>query len=106
MKHKSLKKFLLAGLGVLAATTLFNTNRTNSVQAAKKSSDSLVIYFSKTGNTERAAKRIQKETGARILRITPKKAYLRDYDVTTRVAQDQIRQNIHPTNKTAKHKEI
>lgn len=101
MKGKTFKKILIAGLGVLAAASLFSFgNKQNQVQAAKKSSSSLVIYFSKTGNTERAAKRIQKETGARILRITPKKPYPNDYDETTRVARNQIDRNIHPAIKT------
>lgn len=92
---------MVAGLGVLAAASLFSFGKSpNQVQAAKKSSSSLVIYFSKTGNTERAAKRIQKETDARILRITPKIPYPNDYDETTRVAQRQIQQNIHPAIKT------
>ena len=101
MKYKAFKKFLVAGLGVLAVASLFSFIKTNQqVEAAKKSSSSLIIYFSKTGNTKRVAQRIQKETGAKILRITPKKAYPNDYDATTRVAQDQIRKNIHPAIKT------
>lgn len=100
MKHKTFKKMLVTGLGFLAATSLLNFGKNNQAQAAKKSSDSLVIYFSKTGNTKRAAQQIQKETGAKILRIAPKKAYPKDYDATTRVAQNQIRKNIHPAIKT------
>lgn len=97
MKHKTFKKILVAGLEFLAAASLFSFGKqTNQVQAAKKSSSSLIIYFSKTGNTARAARQIQKETGGRLLRITPKKAYPNDYDATTRVAQSQIRRNIHP----------
>lgn len=70
MKHNTFKKILVAGLGVLAAASLFSFgNQPEQVQAAKKSSSSLVIYFSKTGNTARAAKQIQRETGAKILRI-------------------------------------
>lgn len=102
MKGKTFKKFLIAGMGVLAAASLFsfgNKNQ-NQVQAAKRSSSSLVIYFSKTGNTERAAKRIQKETGARILRITTRTPYPNDYDETTRVAQRQIQENVHPAIRT------
>ena len=101
MKHKTFKKILVAGLGFLAAASLFSFgNQQNEVQAAKKSSSSLIIYFSKTGNTARAARQIQKETGGKLLRITPKKAYPNDYDATTRVAQNQIRRNIHPAIKT------
>ncbi|EFG56148.1 hypothetical protein LA664_00680 [Lactobacillus amylolyticus] len=44
MKHKTFKKFLVAGLGVLAAASLFSFGKSpNQVQAAKKSSSSLVI---------------------------------------------------------------
>lgn len=88
-------------MGFLAAASLFSFGKQpTQVQAAKKSSSSLIIYFSKTGNTARAARQIQKETGGKLLRITPKKAYPNDYDATTRVAQNQIRRNIHPAIKT------
>ena len=88
-------------MGFLAAASLFIFGKQpTQVQAAKKSSSSLIIYFSKTGNTARAARQIQKETGGKLLRITPKKAYPNDYDATTRVAQNQIRRNIHPAIKT------
>ena len=88
-------------MGFLAAASLFIFGKQpTQVQAAKKSSSTLIIYFSKTGNTARAARQIQKETGGKLLRITPKKAYPNDYDATTRVAQNQIRRNIHPAIKT------
>lgn len=78
-------------MGFLAAASLFIFGKQpTQVQAAKKSSSSLIIYFSKTGNTARAARQIQKETGGKLLRITPKKAYPNDYDATTRVAQTKF----------------
>lgn len=59
-------------MGFLAAASLFIFGKQpTQVQAAKKSSSSLIIYFSKTGNTARAARQIQKETGGKLLRITP-----------------------------------
>ena len=59
MKHKTFKKILVAGLGFLAAASLFSFGKQpTQVQAAKKSSSRLIIYFSKTGNTARATRQI------------------------------------------------
>ena len=101
MINKKWKKLIIAGAICLASAGLFALGNNNSAQAAtKKSPNSLIIYFSKTGNTAQAAKSLQRETGAKLLRITPKKAYPTDYDDTTQVAKREIRKNTHPAIKT------
>ena len=71
---------------------------------------SLIAYFSRkgnnyvggrilhlpVGNTEVAAKMIQKLTGSDIFRIDTVKEYPSDYDKTTEVAQQELRQNARP----------
>lgn len=46
-----------------------------SVSVSDGNAKSLVIYFSATGNTRKAALKVQKATDADIVRIQPKKAY-------------------------------
>ena len=48
------------------------------------------------GNTEVIAKYIQELTGGDLFQITPVKAYPEDYTETTKVAQHEIDNNIHP----------
>ena len=71
---------------------------------------SLIAYFSRkgnnyvggrilhlpVGNTEVAAKMIQKLTGSDIFRIDPVKEYPSDYTKTTDVARQELRQNARP----------
>lgn len=71
---------------------------------------SLIAYYSRAGNnyvggqivdlhvgnTEVAAKMIQKLTGGDLFRIDTVKAYPADYHKTTEVAQQEIRQNARP----------
>lgn len=71
---------------------------------------SLIAYYSRSGsnyvggrivdlpvgNTEVAAKMIQKSTGGDIFRIDTVKAYPVDYQRTTEVAKQEIRENARP----------
>ena len=70
----------------------------------------LIAYFSRkgnnyvggsmanlpVGNTEVAARMIQKLTGADIFRIATVKEYPTDYNTTTEVARQELRQNARP----------
>jgi flavodoxin len=70
----------------------------------------LIVYFSRTGNnyvggrivnlavgnTEVAAQMIQKHTGGDLFRIDTVKHYPEDYDETTDVARQELRQNARP----------
>ncbi len=58
----------------------------------------VVIYFSATGNTKKAAVKVKKATGADIVRIVPKKAYSKadlTYEKTCR-ANDEQNKNSKP----------
>jgi flavodoxin len=56
----------------------------------------LVAYFSRTGNTAVVARMIQKLTGGDVFRIAKVKDYPADYNETTEVARQELRQNARP----------
>lgn len=62
----------------------------------------LIIYFSHTGNTEKVAEVIQKETGADIFRIETEKPYPRNYRETTEIVQEEFNKGYYPPLKTSK----
>lgn len=75
-----------------------------------KESKTLIAYYSRegnnyvngrivnlpVGNTEVAAKMIQKITGGELFRINTIKKYPEDYTETTKVAQQELRDNARP----------
>lgn len=61
----------------------------------------LIIYFSLSGNTKRAAQKIQALTGADIVNLEPKTPYPAGYSNYVPVAQNEFEQQIHPEIKTA-----
>lgn len=100
-------KKILTTVGVLAGATMLlagcannnssSSNNSNNQVASGKSS--LVVYFSLTGNTKRAANQIHRYTGAREVRIYPKKAYPNNYDRDTRIARHEKETNARPAIK-------
>lgn len=56
----------------------------------------LVVYFSRTNNTELISNHIVALTGADVYRIAPVNAYPEDYDETTRVARQERDNNARP----------
>lgn len=56
----------------------------------------LVVYYSRTGNTEAMAKQIQTWTNADIIRIETVKAYPEGYQETTEVAKEEKNNNARP----------
>lgn len=56
----------------------------------------LIVYFSRTGTTEKAAKQIRKLTGADLVRLKTKKAYPSDYDEMLKTAQKEQDENARP----------
>lgn len=56
----------------------------------------LVVYYSRTGNTEVVAKHIQSSTGADMFRIETEKPYPQDYTETTEVAKKEKNDNARP----------
>ena len=51
----------------------------------------IVIYYSRSGNTEALAKMIAEKTGAETLRLDVKEPYAPDYDDMTYIARDEVR---------------
>lgn len=67
-----------------------------STAPAAQSSRALIAYFSKTGNTEEVANRIQELTGAALFRIETVTPYPQDYTQTTQVAREELEENARP----------
>ncbi|MFX0102388.1 MAG: flavodoxin, partial [Candidatus Hodarchaeota archaeon] len=58
--------------------------------------NSLIAYFSRTGNTEVIAKMIQEKINGDIFRIETVTPYPEDYDEATRVAKNEQKSNARP----------
>ncbi|MCH4172169.1 MAG: hypothetical protein LKF36_13175 [Lactobacillus sp.] len=63
------------------------------------SEKALIIYFSVSGNTKRAAEKLQQQTGADIYRLQPATPYPDDYDGVIAVGEKEKDNNIHPAIK-------
>lgn len=59
----------------------------------------LVVYFSKTGNTQGVAETVAKLTGADIFRLETVEPYPDDYQTSTEVAKRQLEENARPALK-------
>ena len=57
---------------------------------------SLIVYFSRSGNTAAVAQEIQAQTDAAIFEIVPVKPYSDDYDTVVEVAQGEQRVQARP----------
>lgn len=57
---------------------------------------SLVVYFSRSGNTETVAKSIQSQTDSDIFEIVPATPYSDDYDTVLDLAQEEQKNNVRP----------
>ena len=53
--------------------------------------DTVVLLYSRTGNTATLAQEIARVTGARIVRIEPREPYASDYSAMTDIARSEIR---------------
>lgn len=58
--------------------------------------DSLVLFYSWSGNTQRVAQMIAEKTGADLVELQPVAPYPRDYTMTVQRARKEIREKIHP----------
>lgn len=67
---------------------------------AAESGKTLIVYFSRTGNTKEIADQIHKHTGADIFEIVPQNAYPSDYKATTEQARKELDSNFRPALKT------
>ena len=59
----------------------------------------LVVYFSKTGNTQGVAEIVAKLTGAEIFRLETVEPYPDDYHTSTEVAKRQLEEDARPALK-------
>lgn len=59
-------------------------------------SESIVIYFSHSGNTKTVAEIIQKNTDSDIFRIETVKPYPQSYHETTEIVQEEFNTNSYP----------
>lgn len=87
---KKVLSFLLAAFVTLTLAGCSQTNQKEQNQTSEDSEqtvtttdqDILIAYFSYSGNTEKAAQEIQKQTGGQLVEITRKEAYPNDfYDI-------------------------
>ena len=78
-----------------------SSNKTSSTSTSANGNNSLVVYFSLTGNTKKAADQIHKYTGAKEVRIIPKKAYPNDYERDTQIARREKQSNARPAIKNS-----
>lgn len=60
----------------------------------------LIIYFSLSNNTKKAAEKIQEITNADIIRLQPVTPYPKDYVDYVAVAQKEFENHVHPALKT------
>lgn len=96
MQNRWIVSILTTVVTVLAMAIGFG--QAQQVRAASNNR-TLIIYFSMSGTTKEAAKQIQRDTGADIVRLKRAKAYPKGYDNYVRVADRERRQNIHPAIK-------
>ena len=61
----------------------------------------LVVYYSWSGNTRKAAEYIAEHTGGTLLEITPAKPYPSDYNACVKQAKDEVQQEQTPAIKPA-----
>ena len=63
---------------------------------AEAGSDTLIAYFSWSGNTEQVAQLIQDATGGDVFRIEPAEPYTDDYDALLDIARQEQADNARP----------
>lgn len=68
-------------------------------QTSKPSGKTLVVYFSRSGNTQAVAEHIRALTGADVFRVEPVKSYPEDYRQCTDVAKEELEKQARPAIK-------
>lgn len=63
---------------------------------AVREGKTLVVYFSRSGNTESIAKHIQERTGGDLYEIVPANPYPEDYDECVEIAETEKNENARP----------
>ncbi|MDR2389044.1 MAG: NAD(P)H-dependent oxidoreductase [Tannerellaceae bacterium] len=91
------KIFLLAIISIVAVLFLFI--RCMNTQTKETKSKTLIVYYSRTGNTEALANHIQALTGADMFKIETVEAYPEDYPELTEIAQAEKNNQVRPAIK-------
>ena len=73
-----------------------SSGQTDFSAPAETGSESLVVYFSWSGNTENVAKSIQSQTDSDIFEIVPATPYSDDYDAVVDLAQAEQSEDARP----------
>ncbi len=74
-----------------------NPNKLNTQNPVKnKNKKSIVVYFSKSGNTQKIAEIIASETGSDIFRIQPATQYPASYDKSIEIGRKEKNTNARP----------
>ena len=69
---------------------------TDAQRAAETSEAAVIVYFSWSGNTEKVAEEIQRQTGADLFEIVPAEPYTDDYDELLDIAQEEQSSDARP----------
>lgn len=85
------------GSSSVSASETDNTDYSNETNQNENSANSLVVYFSWSGNTENVAEAIAEQTGSDIFKIIPETPYSDDYNTVIDVAQSEQRSNARPS---------
>jgi outer membrane protein assembly factor BamE (lipoprotein component of BamABCDE complex) len=72
-----------------------SSNKVVKVKHGKQNKKTLIVYFSLTGTTKKAAQQIQKATGADLIRLEPQRSY-GSYDNAAKRGDRERKENIHP----------
>lgn len=78
------------------ATTTETTTEVTTVEKTENTGKSLIVYFSKTGTTERVANEIKNITGADIVKVEPVTPYPENYNETVDIASREKEKNARP----------
>lgn len=89
---------IIAGLLVIsvAAGYLFLNQMSIGKEIDMGDKKVLIAYYSYSGNTEKAAKKIQSITNGDLFEIVPKKAYSKNYDEVVALAQEEKQKDVRP----------
>ena len=85
------------GSSSVSASETDSTDNSNETNQNENSANSLVVYFSWSGNTENVAEAIAEQTGSDIFKIIPETPYSDDYNTVIDVAQSEQRSNARPS---------
>lgn len=89
---------LVAACGGSNAEAISTDNGGKIMQSEKQANNgkALVVYYSRSGNTEAVARMIGNETGADLFRVTTVKPYPEEYRATTEQARAERDSNARP----------